>query len=239
MKRLSLWAYHHKGAARLLIVFCYIVLNAVGFFIGDLLLLLGVHVSSLLVYLVTAAAIAAFVLYPLRIEKHRHRHYYVRQKACDALLITTTLLLVISAANLRHTDNNPFSLSVAGAVVPVAVYSSHVAANEKPAKKVSLFKEVKTSLARTFQKVRHYYKRLNTTDKIVLTALLALVALAALYGVIAWSCSLSCSGSEATGWIVLVAGTGIIVFLVLWAGRTINRAYRRRKERRKEQQMNG
>jgi hypothetical protein len=239
MKHLSLWAYHHKGAARLLIVFCYIVLNAAGFLIGDLLLLLGVQVSSLLVYLITTAAMAAFVLYPRRTEKHRHRHSYVRQKTCDALLITTTLLLVISAANLRHRDNNPFRLSVAGAVVPVAVHSSHVAAHDKPAKKVSLFKEVKTSLAHAFQKVRHYYKRLNTTDKIVLTALLALVALAALYGVVAWSCSLSCSGSEATGWIVLVAGTGIIVFLVLWAGRTINRTYRRRKERRKEQQMNG
>lgn len=239
MKRLSLWAYHHKGAARLLIVLCYVVLNATGFLVGDLLLLLDVHVSPLLVYLVTAAAIAAFIGYPQRKEKHRYANFYGRQKVCDGLLITSTFLFLLCAANGRQADNSPFSLSPVRAVVPVALPSAHVVTNENPEKKTSLFSEVKTRLTQGIQKVRNYYKRLNTTDKIILTALLALVALAALYGVIAWSCSLSCSGSEATGWIVLVAGTGVILFLVMWTARAINRAYRRRKDRKKEQQLNG
>jgi hypothetical protein len=232
MKRLSLWAYHHKWSARLLIVVCYLVLNTAGFLIGDLLGLMGVHVSSGLVYLFSAAALSGCIFYPSSREKQRCRNYYLRQKTCDALLITTTLLLIISAANLRQEAHTPFHLSTAGAVVPVSPHPSGVAGNVKPAKKSSFLKDVKTALTQAFHKVRSYYKRLNTTDKIVLTAVLALLAAAALYGVVAWACSLSCSGPEAVGWIVLVGGTGVIVFLVLWAGRTINRVYRRRKESR-------
>jgi phosphate/sulfate permease len=103
---------------------------------------------------------------------------------------------------------------------------------EKPRAKAGFFRAVKHKIVHSFQKVRTCYNRLNTTDKILLTALLALLAAAALYGVIAWSCSLSCSGHEAAAWVVAIAGTGVVIFLVLWAGRAINRAYRRRQDRR-------
>lgn len=230
MKHLSLWAHHHKWSARLLIVVCYFVLHAAGLMIGDLLLILHVHVSALSVYLFVAAAMAAFILYPSRKEKHRYHNYYVRQKTCDGILIATTFLLVISAANLRHGNNTPFSFSSARAVAPVSVSPARILTKEPPEKKSSFFQKLTTRFTHTFQKVRHWYQRLDTRDKIILTTLLALAAGLAMYGVISWACSLSCSGSEATGWIVLVAGTGVVLFLVLLAGRTINRLYRRRKE---------
>jgi hypothetical protein len=231
MKRLSFWANQHKWSARLLIVIGYLVLNAAGFLIGDLLELLGVHVSSWFIYLLCAAALCGFMAYPYPGEKHRYRCYYGKQKACDGILLTTTFLLVISAANLRHAANTPFSPSAAGAVMPASLHPSGIATKEKPSKKGSFLKKAKTKATQAFQAVRHWYKRLDTRDKIILTTLLALAAALALYGVIAWACSLSCSGPEAAGWIVLVGGTGVVVFLVLLAGRTINRVYRRRKER--------
>lgn len=232
MKRLSQWAYNHPRAARLLIVLCYVVLNATGLLLGDLLLLLGVHLGTVLLYGAAAVAALALILYPQRKDKHRYRRYYLRQKSCDGLLIATTFLLVLSAANLRQQANTPFHVTQAGAVVPAAVHYPGSLTPGKPAEKGSFFKSIKNRLAHAFQKVRHYYKAISTRDKILLTALLALLAVAAMYGVIAWACSLSCSGSEAVGWIVLIAGTGAVIFLVMWAGRAINRAYRRRRERR-------
>lgn len=239
MKRHSLWAFHHPRAARLLIVLCYLVLNVAGLLIGDLLLAMDVPVSMPFVYGLGAMAATAFLLYPQRKENHRYRNFYLRQKSCDGILITTTLLLVISAANLRHQAATPFHLPGVHAAVPAPAYSNAPAVAVKPAKKASFFKEVKTALVKSFQKARHYYKAISTRDKILLTALLALLAAAAMYGVIAWACSLSCSGSEAVGWIVLIAGTGAVLFLVFWAARAINRAYRRRRERHKEPQSNG
>jgi hypothetical protein len=231
MKRLSLWARHHKWSARLLIVACYVVLNTAGFLIGDLLLLMGITVSSYLIYRAVLAALAAFALYPHRKEKHRYPDYYLRQKACDAVLITTTFLLVIGAVNGRHSTTTPFQLIQAGAIVPSTANSSRTLGTEKPVKKTTIFKKIGTTLTHAFQKVRNYYKRLDTSHKILLTTLVALLAIAALYGVVAWACSLSCSGPEAVGWIVLVGGTGVVLFLMLWAARAINRAYRRHKDR--------
>lgn len=232
MKRHSLWAYHHHRAARLLIILCYLILNVAGFLIGDLLLVMGVHINMPLVYGLAAVAATAFLFYPQRKEMHRYRNFYLRQKIGDGILITTTLLLVISAANLRHQALTPFHHPGVQAAVPATAYKNALTVTDKPTKKASFFKKGKTALIKAFQKVRNYYKAISTRDKILLTALLALLAAAAMYGVIAWACSLSCSGSEAVGWIVLIAGTGAVLFLVFWAGRAINRAYRRRKERR-------
>lgn len=232
MKRLSLWAYHHPWAARLLIVLCYGVLNVTGFLIGDLLLLLGVHLGTALLYGGTAVAAITLMLYPQRRDKHRYRHYYLRQKTCDGLLIATTFLLIVSTANLRPGVATPFASTPVQAVVPATVYPAGSIPPAKRVTKASFLSVVRNKALHIFQKARDSYKRISTRDKIILTALLALLAAAAMYGVIAWACSLSCSGSEAVGWIVLIAGTGAVIFLVLWAGRTINRAYRRRKERR-------
>lgn len=234
MKRHSLWAYQHPRAARLLIVLCYLVLNVTGFLIGDLLLEMNVPVSMPLVYGLAAVAATTFLLYPQRKEKHRYRNFYLRQKSCDGILLTTTLLLVIGAANLRHQAATPFHLPGLHAAVPAPAYSNAPAVAGKPAKNASFFTEVKTAVVKAFQKARNYYKAISTRDKILLTALLGLLAAAAMYGVIAWACSLSCSGSEAVGWIVLIAGTGAVLFLVFWAARAINRAYRRRRERREQ-----
>lgn len=232
MKRLSLWAYHHPRAARLLIVLCYAVLNVTGFLIGDLLLLLGVHLGTALLYSGAAVAIMALTLYPQRKDKHRYRHYYLRQKTCDSLLIGTTFLLVLNTANLPQGIATPFTITPVQAVVPATVHPAGALSPDRRADKTSFFTVVKSKVVHAFQKARDAYKRISTRDKIILTALLALLAVAAMYGVIAWACSLSCSGSEAVGWIVLIAGTGAVIFLVLWAGRAINRTYRRRRERR-------
>ena len=223
MKRISLWGYQHKWAARFLIVLCYIVLNTIGFILGDLLLYSGVEVSAFLVYLFTAVYLTGFVLYPLRKNKPAYKNFYRRQKTCDALLVTASFLLIISAANLRHTANTPFQPISVGAVVPVTQLPGKTIGIQKPNKKHSLIHTVKKKAARLFQKVRNFYNSRSTAEKAVLIFLAVVLALVALYGVLALSCSLSCAGSDAAALVVGILGATLIVFLFARALRGIKR----------------
>lgn len=229
MKRLSLWAYHHAWAARLLIVLCYVVINLAGFLIGDLLLVMGVQLSSLLVYLLTVVVLLAFALYPSRREKHRYRNFYAWQKTCDGILITATFLLIASAANLRHSPNTPFRVSTAQALVPVVVQPAPGTAVGKPAEKRSFLQRVKAKLVHAYHKVRNYYQSLSNTERILLLMLVGFLAGVALFGVLAWSCNLSCAGQEAAAAVVTILGIGAVAFLVVVAARAINRSHSRSK----------
>lgn len=231
MKRLSLWAYHHKWTARILIALCYILLNISGLLAGDLLLTMEVQVSALLVYLFATVLLTALALYPSRKEKHHYRNFYGRQKTCDGILITTTFLLITSAANLRHAANTPFQFTSAQAIVPVTAHQLKAPTTEKPGKKLSIYKQIKKTLANTFQKVRNYYKSLSNAERILLLVLLIFAAGLAFMGIMAWACNLSCAGSEGAALAVAIGGVGLLAFLVVVGVRAINRTRRSQRER--------
>lgn len=237
MKRLSLWAYHHKWTARLLIALCYIILNLVGFVVGDLLLSMEVQFSAWLVYLFTAVFLAAFILYPSRREKHQYRNFYTWQKTCDGLLITTTFLLVIGAANLRQAAHSPFRLSTVQALVPSSVQPPKTATIEKKEHKRSFVQKVKSKLSKAVQAVRSYWKSRTTAEKVLLIFLAVVLAAAALLGVLGLACNLSCAGNEGAALLVGVLGGALIIFLFARAIRGINRTYH--KERDKPQPVSG
>src|SRR5215204_3544446 len=124
MKFVSLWGFHHKWSARMLIFLGYLVLNALALIMGDILYSFDVQVSGLIVYLSAAAYLAAFIVYPASRKRRHYRNYYRFQKGCDAILLVTSFLLLISWASLRHNANSPFHFPAAQAVVPVNVQPS-------------------------------------------------------------------------------------------------------------------
>lgn len=227
MKQISLWGQRHKWAARTIIVLLYLVLNILALLLGDGLLAYGIEVNAGLVYLCTAVYLSIFVLYPFRKERKRIRNFYHWQKTCDWLMVTTSFLLIISAANLRHSTSSPFRFPAAGAVETVSIHPPKPAGVEKKEKGRSLVKTVKKKLSRTLQKIRAYYKSRSLAGQIFLIALAVLLAAGALYGVAALSCNLSCAGSDAAAAVVGLLGTAAVVFLFVRALRGIRRLPRK------------
>jgi hypothetical protein len=227
MKQISLWGQRHKWAARTIIVLCYIVLNILALFMGDGLLSYGIEVNAFWVYLFTGAYLSAFVLYPFRRERKRYRNFYRWQKTCDAVLVTTSFLILISAANLRHSSNTPFQFSAARAVTPVPVHPPKSVMAEKKVKGQSFIKSIKNKLSHTLQKFCTYFKNRSLAGQILLVALAVLLAAGALYGVLGLACSLSCAGSDAAAAVVGILGTAAVVFLFARALRGIRRLPRK------------
>lgn len=225
MKSLSLWAYHHKGTARLLIVLCYLVLNLIGFLAGDLLLFMNLQVSAFIVYLIATVFLLALVLYPSRREKHRYGNFYVWQKTCDGVLITTTFLLIISAANLRQAVDSPFRISTVQALVPSFALPPQKVSIQKKEHKLSFIQKAKSKLAKAVQSVRSYWKSRTTAEKVLLIFLAAVLAAAALTGVLALSCNIACAGSDGAAILVAVLGSALVIFLLARAIRGINRTH--------------
>ena len=227
MKQISLWGQRHKWTARTIIVLCYIVLNLLALLIGDGLLANGIEVNALWVYLFTGAYLSAFVLYPFRRERKRYRSFYRWQKTCDAVLVTTSFLILIGAANLRHSANTPFQFTAARAVTPAPVHPPKPVTAEKKVKKQSFIKSIKSKLTHSLQKFRAYFKSRSLAGQIFLTVLAVLLAGLALYGVLGLACSLSCAGSDAAAAVVALLGTAAVVFLFVRALRGIRRMPRK------------
>jgi hypothetical protein len=230
MKSISLWGYHHKWAARAIIVLCYIVLNILALFLGDGLLAHGIEVNALWVYLFTGAYLSAFLLYPFRRERKRYRNFYRWQKTCDAVLVTTSFLILISAANLRHSSNTPFQFPAARAVAPASIHPPKSVKVEKKEKNQSYIKSIKKKLSNTLQKFRAYFKSRSLAGQIFLTVLAVMLAGLALYGILGLACSLSCAGSDAAAAVVGILGTAAVVFLFVRALRGIRRLPRKDPE---------
>lgn len=227
MKPLSTWAYHHKWTARLLIVCCYLLLNIIGFLAGDLLLFMNTQVSAFFVYLITTIFLVALALYPSRREKYRYGNFYVWQKTCDAVLITTTFLLIISAANLRQSVHTPFGRATVQAIVPSTAHPLKTTLIEKKEHKLSFIQKAKSKLFKAVQAVRSYWKSRTTAEKVLLIFLALVLAAAAIMGVLALSCNIACAGSEGAALLVALLGSALVIFLFVRAIRGINRKYGR------------
>jgi len=230
MKQLSLWGFRHKWTARVLIVLSYLLLNCLALVLGDILFSYDIQVSGFIVYALAAVYLTVFLVYPFRKHRKQYKNYYRFQKTCDAILIATSFLLVISAANQRHTPNSPFHFPAVQAVVPMDLQPAKVTALEKKSKVKSLVKSFKGKLSSTLQKIKAYYKSRSLGGQIALIFLAVVLAAALLYLVLALSCSIACAGSDGAAVLVAVLGTGLVVFAFVRALRGIRRKYRREQD---------
>jgi hypothetical protein len=87
----------------------------------------------------------------------------------------------------------------------------------------SLKKKMWQQLRKNIRYIRQHYRQASGGEKAALIILSILVALALLYVVMALSCGIACSGSEGLALFVALLGTGLIVFLLVWVIKSINR----------------
>lgn len=227
MKRISFWAYHHKWTARVLIIFSLLILNCIGLFLGDALVVSKFIVPSLWIYAIAFLYIVGFVTYPSKNERSRDKNFYNRRKVSDLLLLSTTFLLIISFGNHYELQRNqsPFHFTYASAS---EVKANALSAHENSIfpstkKKPSLIKQWKKKLKENIRTIRKEYKEASSGEKAALIVLTLIVALALLFLVLNLSCSLSCSGSDGAALVVGLLGTALIVFLSVRVIKRISR----------------
>ena len=216
MKNLSFWARDHKWSARFLIVFSFVLLNCIGLFLGDALVVAKFIVPSLWIYAIAFIFIVAFVTYPSKKEKSKYKNFYRRRKTADLLLLTTSFLLIISYGNhyLLQRNQSPFHFTYANAS---EISTNVLPANENsivpsPKKKSSLIKQWRKKLKENIRTIKKEYKDATPGERAALIVLTLIVAVALLYLVLALSCNLSCSGSDGAALVVGLLGTALIVF---------------------------
>ncbi|HSN07782.1 MAG TPA: hypothetical protein VLS85_02035, partial [Hanamia sp.] len=76
MKQLSFWAYNHKVAARIIIVFIYFFLNLLGLFLGDLLSSLNIVLNPAFYFIPILLTLGGVILYPSKKRKHFYKNFY-------------------------------------------------------------------------------------------------------------------------------------------------------------------
>ena len=233
MRTISLWAFHHKWAARTAFIFIYVAFNVVCLFFSEVLNEQGIVLPVYLSYLLCIPFLIALFLYPSRKEKSNYKNFYLFQKSMDGILFITSFLLTICTLN-RLANNNP-SFNATGlyaaetAVKPIKPFSKIKVQSKKIAFIVKNWKTLKHN----YSLLRQAYKNTSKGEKGLLIALAVIVALALVYLVLALSCALACSGAEGAALVLALLGTALIVLLLVKVIGSIRRGPRK-KEKVKE-----
>lgn len=227
MKKISLWAKHHKKPARLLIVSSFILLTLLGILTGSLLNEIGVSFLPLFLVVVIGIYLAALAIYPsmmLKSKKINRAVLYARQKCCDFALGASTFCMIVFFANQPGQLFN--SVTPAWAANPVqpllpkdstlktyktiAAFSASLKDDNGKSLK---WKERKKLLKVQVKAIRN--SEMSKGGKTALIILSVLVAIGLLALVAALACNLSCSGSEGAAVMVMLGGGALIIYLLV------------------------
>jgi membrane protein YdbS with pleckstrin-like domain len=216
MRSISFWASRNVRTARILLTISYLLLICMAFMVSDLLYETGnilpnyLLSSTILIYIITIA------IYPAKKQK-RYRNYNFR-KTCDFILVVCSICMIIcSGVNRTPTISPSASFAAATNTEPTPEITKKKTRNGK--------KEL-TKNVRTFRKeLKASLKHGPKGTKLFLIVISSFLAVTLLLGVVALSCSLSCSGQGAAAAMVAVLGSGLVVFLLILAIRGINKEF--------------
>jgi len=232
MKKISYWAKDHIWETRAIIVIIYLLLNAIGIYIGRTLNEINVILPQAYFIISVICTILLWAWYPVRNgeKSHGYSTSYVRRKAFDLSLGLVTLFMIIYAGNHWQQLFIKTESAQASKVIRISkdssVYNHSLIQNfinlinNKDVSKLSQREKVRLIK----QQIKTVKKDRETTkgEKTLLIILSVMVALWLLFGLAALSCNISCGGSEALAIMVLIAGTFLIVFFLVRIIKRIN-----------------
>ena len=220
MRKLSLWAKHHRPYAIVLIVISKITLAIIAFFWGIWLLEYGIHIPVIVVVIALAIFVIAALAYPSKYQISLSKEKaYIKQKTCDFILAACTFIMLVTLNN----GNMPLPLTTSATASNVVTNSNTPKAEEilaslKYRDKSTLTKQEKKVLKKEFRKQLKIFAIAKITgdkeggDKSWLIILTIIAALGLLLLVAALACSIGCGGSEVGAGLVAVIGTAAIVW---------------------------
>jgi len=225
MRKLSLWARHHRWKARIVIITSQILLAWLAYITGNGLRNLNIIVPGPLLYILLLLFMVIAFAYPHRSkEKDGKRYSFTYRKTLDSLAALCSFCILCCANNrqeiffpgLQATNNSvsPEKKSGPTAQEILASLSHRDKSTLTRSEKKVLKKEFRSELKKYVNaKIR---KDPTRADQALLIILAIIVALGLLYLVAAAACSLSCSGADAAAALVAIVGTvGIIWLLVI------------------------
>lgn len=243
MKKLSIWAKHHKIASRVIIILSFILLTIIAYFTGTWFSDLGVIIPPVILFIALLLYLISIIAYPRRSgthKKYRPKFFYVRQKGCDIVLAASTFIMMICLAN--NTDSFIYSFAPANAIS----VNSNVLPKDSSVKTFKSLKEFSSSMKDKEGKMLKWKERkkllkeqvrgikktenLSKGDKGGLIVLSVLVALGLLTLIGALSCSIYCSGSEGAAILVGIGGSALVILLLVITIKAIKKGKKVPKE---------
>ena len=243
MKKISTWAKNNKWLARILVIICHILLNAIGIFTGVLMSDLDINIPVAALPFLIIVVLSSFIFYPRKSEKRNHIDrsvFYTQRKRWDFILAVSTFLITLYIGN--HIDNrlknHPgiyAAISSASSLPGDSTIKSYKKLADFNASlkdnngKTLKWKERKKLMKEQLKGIRKSGD-LSKGEKVALAILTVLLALGLMYVVAGLACGLACNGADAAAWLVLIGGTAVVILLSVIAIRAI---YSNRKARRK------
>jgi hypothetical protein len=240
MKKLSSWAKTHKWPARIIIVTGFILLILLGIITGQLLRDLLVDLPRAVLFLFIGIYLACALLYPVKkpgafggVKQRSYR----RQKTCDLLLAGSTFLMVVFLSNKQTLFPGSTSMAAPVTATLSTLPGDSATRSYKPIKEFSAsmkdgngkmlrWKERKKMLKEQIRAIKHSNEP-SPGGKTALIVLSILIALGLIALLAALSCNISCSGSAGLAILVMVLGTGLVIFLLI---RIVQRLTGKRKK---------
>lgn len=238
MRKISLWAKHHRAPAIVLIVSIKIIVALLAFYLGSTLLKLDRHIPISVLFFSIGTLVIAVLGYPSRWATNLTKNqFYIRQKTCDFTIAASAFLMIATVTN----NNLPIPGTAITADTHAASFSRTPTAEEilaslKYRDKSTLTRQEKRILKEEFKKQLKVYVvakikgQKDEASKALLIALTVIAAVGLLYLLAALACSLSCNGSDAAAVIVGILGTALIIWGAIALIRRIARGHPRKKE---------
>ena len=240
MKKISIWARHHKSQARIILIISFIILNILAVIVGRLFFQSEINFGNGFLMGSFIGLIAIAIIYPSKKLKGsiiNNSAYYFMQKSCDFMLAACTFCMLICISNRPenifqfYPKLNAFAITIFHKDTTAERYKSitdfYNSLKDKNGN-ILKWKERKKLLkeqVKTIKKDNELSKGAKTT--LIILSCLAAVGLFLL--VASLSCSLSCGGSDAAAVLVGIGGTALIIFLLVLVIRSINGKKRKKK----------
>lgn len=215
MKQVSFWAKNHKISARITIIFAYFLLNIISLFTGDILHSINLIFNPFFCLAAMFLTIVGVLIYPSGKNKSRYKNFYFRHKMADGILILATFLFLVYSGNSINENRIRIFQPAYGISIITPRHPEANSYSVSKASSVSSKKGLRKTFFKKLREIRKKYKGATKTDKTLLI-ILAIVAAGFLMSLLlALSCSIACSGSEALAYIVGIIGAGAIIYGVI------------------------
>ncbi|SFE62289.1 hypothetical protein [Thermoflexibacter ruber] len=222
MKKISYWAKNHVWLSRISIIILCHFLVFLGIGLG---VVLFAEVEKLSWFweagLVGAISYLFWVYLPERNLSYRKRTTVLALIYCLCFFICVfvgnRLPERIASWELQQTSSYDYQV-VAASISPAKV--------NKKATKREIRQEYRKAVKNTVKQILQDWKKQGSGAKVILIILSVLLALVVFLMLAALSCSIACAGNEVLAVLVLLGGTGLIVWGAVVLIRSIVRKYR-------------
>lgn len=233
MKKISYWAKSHVIPSRILIIYFWITLNILGVYIGNLIHQLSFTIPTYIFNGCLCMFVILFVAYPQKNASvfYKGFGFYFNRKIFDfSLGLVTFILIVYTGTQWKNLNVNSKNASASSII--------HLPKDSVINKNLLIKNFINSIKAEDVSKMNYAYKKaiiikqikavnqakdLSKNQKTFLIILSVLIALFLLFGVAVLSCNLSCSGMEGLAFLVGFGGATLIILLLNFVLKKINR----------------